>query len=148
MIYKVDWIQGQYVSTYFVVPKLKRAPEKWKPILNLKKLNKYVRHIQFQMKELKKVRKRFQKGFMCMGLDLNYAFLHVPMRPKVKKFIRFLWRGIIYLWKVLPFGVKCSPTWLNPFFVSSEARTSVSWPIWMILQIKQDVSARQYLRSM
>ena len=48
-ICKMSLVSGQYVSTYFVVPKSKRVSDKWRPILNLKKFNKYVCHFYFQM---------------------------------------------------------------------------------------------------
>ena len=41
------------------------------------------------MEELKTVRKWFQQGTMCVGLDLKDAFLHVPMSAQVRKFFRF-----------------------------------------------------------
>ena len=41
------------------------------------------------MEELKTVRKWFQQGTMCVGLDLKDAFLHVPMSAQVKEFLRF-----------------------------------------------------------
>ena len=44
------------------------------------------------MEELKTVRKWFQRGFVCMGMDLKDAFLHVPMRPEVNKFLQFAWK--------------------------------------------------------
>ena len=56
-IHEVDPVQGQYVSSNFAVPKSKRAPDKWRPILNLKKSNKYVCHVYFYMKDNKMVRK-------------------------------------------------------------------------------------------
>ena len=59
----------------------------------LKKFNKYICHIYFQMEELKTVRKWFLKGTMCGGLDLKDAFLHVPMSVWVNKFLRFKLRG-------------------------------------------------------
>ena len=31
------------------------------------------------------------------------------MDARVKKFLRFEWRGKLYEWQVLPFGLKCSP---------------------------------------
>ena len=34
-IHEVSPVPGQYVSTYFAVPKSKRVPDKWRPILNL-----------------------------------------------------------------------------------------------------------------
>ena len=61
------------------------------------------------MEEIKIVRKWFQKNAWCAGLDLKDAFLHVPMDPKVKKFLRFKWNKKLYEWQVLPFGLKCSP---------------------------------------
>ena len=60
------------------------------------------------MEELKTVRKWFQQDTMCVGLDLKDAFLHVPMSVQVKKFLRFKWKGKLYKWQVLPFGLKCS----------------------------------------
>ena len=52
-IQEVGLVQGQYVSSYFAVPKSKRSPDKWRPILNLKKSNKYICHIHFQMEDPK-----------------------------------------------------------------------------------------------
>ena len=40
------------------------------------KFNKYVCHVYFCMEDIKTVRKWFQKGSMCAGLDLKDAFLH------------------------------------------------------------------------
>ena len=86
-------MQGQYVSSFFAVPKSKRSPDKWRPIPNLKKLNKYASHVYFHKEELKTVRKWFQQGTMYAGLDLKDAILHVFMSAHVKKFLRFTWRG-------------------------------------------------------
>ena len=38
-ICEVGLVQWQYVSSYFAVPKSKRVPDLWRPILNLKKFN-------------------------------------------------------------------------------------------------------------
>ena len=46
---------------------------------------------------------------MCVGLDLKDAFLYVPMSAWIKIFLRFKWKGKLYKWHVLPFGLKCSP---------------------------------------
>ena len=97
-------MQGQCVSSYFVVPESKRCPEKWTPILNLKKLNKYVQQVFLCKEELKVFRKCFQ-----MGLDIKDAFLHTPIRISVKKFLRFAGKGKLNKWQVLLFGLKYSP---------------------------------------
>ena len=49
------------------------------------------------------------KGFWCTGIDLKDAFLHIPLDPIVWKNFRFQWRDKLYEWRVLPFGLKCSP---------------------------------------
>ena len=89
-------VPGQYISSYFAVLKSKRVPDKWRPILNFNKFKKYVCHIYFPMEDIKIVRKWFQKGSMCVGLDLKDAFLHVPMCARVKKFLRFKLKGKLY----------------------------------------------------
>ena len=38
----VGLVLGQYVSSYFTVPKSKHIPDKWRPILNLKMFNRYI----------------------------------------------------------------------------------------------------------
>merc|ERR1712115_735531 len=69
-IHEVGPSQGQYVSSYFAIPKSKRYPDKWRPILNLKKFNNYIGHVHVQKEELKTLRKWFRCGFVCTGMDL------------------------------------------------------------------------------
>ena len=47
-------------------------------------------------------------AYMC-SLDLKDMFLHVPINKNFTKFLRFSWLGSLYEWRVLPFGLKCSP---------------------------------------
>ena len=61
-----------------------------------------MRHVYFHMEELKAVR----RWFVCVGLNLKDAFLYVPFRYSVKKFLRFAWKGKLYDWLVLPFSLK------------------------------------------
>ena len=46
-------VLGQYVSSYFAVPK---SPDKWRPIINLKRFNHSVRKIHFRMEEVAWIR--------------------------------------------------------------------------------------------
>ena len=87
----------------------KRSADKWRPIQNLKKFKKYIGHVYLKMEDVRAVRKWFQHGTMCAGLDLKDAFLHVPMAARIKKYLQFSWRRKLYKWQVLPFGLKCSP---------------------------------------
>ena len=51
----VDPVKGQCVSPYFAVTKA-HSSGKFRPILNLKKFNKFVKKYKFRMDGLKQVR--------------------------------------------------------------------------------------------
>ena len=99
---------GQYISSYFAIPKL-RSPGKFRPILNLKKLNKSIKKYKFKMETLAQIRDWLQKDAWICTLDIKDQFLHVPINEKFHKFLRFSWLGKLLEWTVLPFGLKCSP---------------------------------------
>ena len=103
----VQPVHGQYVSSYFAVPKSKRSPDKWRPILNLKRFNSSVRKISFRMEEVAWIRQWLRSGSWFCGIDI--AFLNVPIHRKFRKFLRFEWGGKLLEWQVLPFGLTCSP---------------------------------------
>ena len=106
----VQPVHGQYVSSYFAVPKSKRSPDKWRPIINLKRFNHSVRKLHFRMEEVAWIRLWLRSGGWYCGIDIKDAFLHVPIHKKFRKFLRFQWGGGKLLeWQVLPFGLKCSP---------------------------------------
>ena len=66
----------QFVSGYFARPK----PEnKWRPIINLKKLNKYTRKIPFRMDTVQKLRLWIRKGYFLASIDLKDAYFSVPV---------------------------------------------------------------------
>ena len=84
LIYKnavkvVQLVHGQYVSSYFAVPKSKRSPDKWRPILNLKRFNSSVRKISFRMEEVAWIRQWLRSGSWFCGIAIKDAFLHVPI---------------------------------------------------------------------
>ena len=98
---------GQYVSSYFAVPKPRST--KWRPILNLKYFNKSVRHYKLRLETFSQVRQWVQPGYFTIGLDLQDQFLSVPVNRRFRKFLRFSWLGKLFQWAVLPFGLRCSP---------------------------------------
>ena len=99
---------GEYISSYFAVPK-PRSPGKFRPILNLKRFNKYVKKYKFTMEHLSSVRDWIRPGAWCVGLDLKDAFPHIPIHKDSWKFLRFQWLGELLEWVALPFGLTCSP---------------------------------------
>ena len=98
------------------------------------------------------VRKWFQKCSLYWGLDLKNAFLHVPMSARVKKFLRFKWKGILYEWQVLSFGLKYSPrilTYMVAPIIKFLCSRGISLMAFMDdFQTKQDAGVRLSFRSM
>ena len=99
---------GEYVSSYFAVPK-PRSPGKFRPILNLKRFNKSIKKYKFRMECLSQVRDWLLPGSFMVGIDLKDQFLHVPVHNGFRKFLRFSWLDRLFEWQVLPFGLRCSP---------------------------------------
>ena len=121
-------VRGQFVSSYFAVPK-PRSPGKFRPILNLKKFNNAVKKYRFRMEGLKQVRDWVQKDAWFCGMDLKDAFLHIPIQESFRKFLRFRWLGSLLEWQVLPFGLKCSPRVLTKVLKPVVAFLRVTWGI-------------------
>ena len=99
---------GEYVSSYFAVPKPRKL-DQFRPILNLKYFNNFVKKYRFKMETLSSVRDWIKPGAYVIGLDLRDAFLHIPMNEDSRKYLRFRWLDQLYEWIVLPFGLTCSP---------------------------------------
>jgi hypothetical protein len=49
------------------------------------------------------------KGEWTASLDLTDAYLHVPMRPRSRKYLRFAYQGTVYQFRVLPVGISVAP---------------------------------------
>ena len=100
-----------FFSHYFLAPKKDGS---WRPILDLKRLNSHIRCDKFRMETLSSILRAIQPGDWMVAMDLKDAYLHVPIAPGHRKFLRFAFRDpqgslIVYQWKVLPFGLSTSP---------------------------------------
>ena len=104
----VEHCDGEYISTYFAVPKPNR-PGQYRPILNLKYFNENVKKYKFSMESVRSIREWLQPNSYCIGLDLQDAFLHIPFHDSSKKYLRFKWLGELLEWQVIVFGLTCSP---------------------------------------
>ena len=96
-----------FMSTFFLVPK--KEVGVWRPILNLKPLNKFIRPRRFRMDTLKIILESIRTPAWGASIDLKDAYLHVPIRPDHWKFLRFLYQNIMYEFMALPFGLSTSP---------------------------------------
>jgi len=98
-------MQGHY-STYFIVPKKDGG---LRPILNLKFFNRNVRKRKFKMETLKSIIAAVSPRQWLASVDLKDAYFHVPIARCHHKYLRFLWQGQAYEYRVLPFGLSSAP---------------------------------------
>lgn len=105
-IERCNYCEGQFVSPCFLVPK----PDGSKRfIINLKRLNEYIQTFHFKLEDLRTAVKLLTPdAFMC-SIDIKDAFFSIPMNENYKKFLRFSFKGSLYQFKCLPFGLCTSP---------------------------------------
>lgn len=99
-------IKNQFLSPYFLVDK----PDKTKRfIFNLQSLNKFIKVPHFKIEDLRTACKLVDKNYFMCHLDLKDGFFHIPIHTEHRKFLRFLFEGVIYEFVCLPFGLNISP---------------------------------------
>ena len=76
------------------------------PILNQKHFNCFMPIPSFKMPTLKTVQQLIQQGDYAFSIDLQDAYLHVPIvKHHCHWFLHFVWRNVPYQLRVLPFGL-------------------------------------------
>ena len=48
-------------------------------------------------------------GWLCFSIDLQDAYLHIPIVKHHHNFLHFVWHNVPYQWKVLLFGLATAP---------------------------------------
>lgn len=102
----VEPCKGQFLSNIFLAPKSDGSN---RLIINLKSLNKYVRSDHFKIEDHKTVIRLVNKNCFMATLDLKDAYTLVPISKSSKKCLRFKFRGKVYEYNCLPFGLNCAP---------------------------------------
>ena len=96
----------QFLSNVFVTPK---GEGQFRPIINLKKLNEFVPYHHFKMEGLKDVKHLLKRGDWMCKIDLSDAYFSVPLGTRSRKFVRFNWKGKLYEFLCLAFGLGPGP---------------------------------------
>ncbi|HEU5092877.1 MAG TPA: reverse transcriptase domain-containing protein, partial [Nitrospira sp.] len=75
----------------------------------LKLLNKFIITKHFKMETLASVMESLRPQEYTASIDLEDAYLHIPMHPDVFHLFRFEVAGVVYQFEVLPFGIATAP---------------------------------------
>lgn len=100
-----------YYSPIFLVPK--KNSDKMRMIHNMAVFNDLFLDPppHFRMVSLEQLRSKLSPQDWLVSLDLQDAYLHVPIYEPHRKYLRFVFDNRHYQWKVLPFGISTAP-WL------------------------------------
>ena len=95
-----------FYSRLFVTPKVTGG---WRPVIDLSFLNRFVRLSHFHMETAQSVLQSLRSGDWLISLDLQDAYLQVPVHPQSRRFLRFCFGSQVYQFRVLCFGLSSAP---------------------------------------
>jgi len=133
-IISVEPRTNQFVSKIFVVPK---SDGTYRLILNLKAVNEFIEHTHFKMEDYRTVCNLIQKDGFMASIDLKDAYHLIFVCPEHQVYLRFRWKGQLYQYTCLPFGLSTAP----------RVFTKIMRPVVSNLRNKGHVSV-QYLDDM
>ena len=81
----------------------------WRPIIDLSTLNTYIASQHFHMETPQSVLRSIRQGDWMISLDLQDAYLQVPIHPESRRYLRFTMGGVPYQFRVLCFGLTTAP---------------------------------------
>ena len=90
----------------FCVPK---ASGGWGPVLDLSFLNRFLRRVKFRMETNSSIRESIRQNDWGASIDLTDAYFHIPIHPRDRKWLRFVWEGQVFQFCALPFGLSLAP---------------------------------------
>ena len=96
-----------FVCSLFVIPKKSGG---FRPIVNLKPLNQFIRYEHFKMENLDTARCLLKIGDWMVKFDLKDAYLTVPVHNSHQKYLCFEWKGRVFQFIFLAFGLALAPT--------------------------------------
>ena len=95
-----------FYSRLFVTPKVTGG---WRPVIDLSCLNRFVRLSHFRMESVQSVLQSIRSGDWMISLDLQDAYLQVPVHPEFRKYLRFCLGDKVYQFRVICFGLSSAP---------------------------------------
>ena len=80
-----------------------------RPIIDLRELNKCIHWEHFKMEGIHLIQLLLEEGDWMVKLDLKDTYFAVPICPQNWTYLTFQFRGSIYQFECLPFGLSSAP---------------------------------------
>ena len=131
----VELVQNQqslgFYNRLFLVPK---PNNRWRPILDLRKLNPFLNTQSFKMETPETIRTSLQEVEWVTSIDFKDAYFHIPINEQSRKYLRFHIQDTTYQFKALPFGLSTAP--MDFTVVAKEVK---------LLAMQQGIRIHQYV---
>ena len=95
-----------FYSRLFLVPK---PHQRWRPVIDLSRLNTFLHIEKFKMETPESIRTSLIPGEWVSSMDLSDAYLHIPIHPNSRKYLRFCYKAQVFQFTSLPFGLATAP---------------------------------------
>ena len=106
IIETTDHTPCEVISNIFIRPKKDGGH---RLILNLKGLNQFVTNHHFKMETLQSIVRLVEKNCYMASLDLKDTHYTVSVNPSHRKYLRFIWKNVLYQFTCLPNGLSSCP---------------------------------------
>ena len=97
---------GEFVSTVFLREKKNNT---FRMILNLKELNQFIPYHHFKMDSIHHCIRLMTPLCYMASIDLQDAYFSIPIHEDHQKYLKFVWKGILYKFTCMPKGIACAP---------------------------------------
>ena len=97
----------KFQSRVFTVPKKDSAEGRW--VMDLSKLNAFIKCPKFRMLTMREVKLLLPRGFWSVSLDLKDGYWHVPVAPRKRPYLGFRYKGQNWQFRAMPFGLNIAP---------------------------------------
>ena len=85
--------QNSNISGFLQQTFLGSKTQKWRPILDLSSLNKYLKSETFKMETPEDIGTSLQQGKWVTSIDFKDASFHIPINPQSRKYLHFHIQG-------------------------------------------------------
>ena len=96
----------RFNSHLFLVP---MPHQRWRPVIDLSRLNTFLLVERFKMETPESIRASLIPGEWVSSIDLSDAYLHIPIHPNSRKYLRFCHKLQVFQFTSLPFGLATAP---------------------------------------
>ena len=88
-----------FYSRLFLVPE---PHQRWRSVIDLSRLNTFLLVERLKMETPESIRASLISGEWVSSIDLADAYLHIPIHPNSRKYLRFCYRSQVFQFTSLP----------------------------------------------